>query len=281
MIDLGESDARYVSSSILSKMIKEYHDKAKDLLPFLKKETNFQEISNDQTIEKTMDEVYRHVEPIVINVRSGDNQETLCNSIVTNLQEEGFLNLDVEQLRECEMKRKTLIGLEMIQHLHRDKNIPASMVVKMLNKIVYNGQESINKFILSNFPKQIDQVKEFELNCSKLAAILYPTGQGSTVDISSRELQNFNIESLFQKQSRLKTMNQWSSQLFQEKLGNKVEYGVACGQPNSGIVDLVKLMVENQGYTVLDMAKCQEQLKASMGTEEEPFEGEVPVANVE
>ena len=35
MIDLGEDHPKYVASSILSKMIKEYHDNAKDLLPFL------------------------------------------------------------------------------------------------------------------------------------------------------------------------------------------------------------------------------------------------------
>ena len=75
-------------------------------------------------------------------------------------------------------------------------------------------------------------------------------------------------------------MNQWSSQLFQEKLGNKVEYGISCGQPHSGIEDLVKLMADNQGYTVLDMQKIQEAVKASLGTEEEPFEGEVPIADV-
>jgi adenylate kinase family enzyme len=192
-----------------------------------------------------MEQVYRHVEPTVINVRPGDKMDELCAEIITNLEKEGFLKLDAENLRECEMKRKTNIGIEMIQHLHRDKNIPASMVVRMLNKIIYNGQESVNKFILSNFPEQIDQVKEFEQNCCKMAAIIYPTGQGSIVDIAQRDLQNFNIESLFQKQSRLKTMNQWSSQLFQEKLGNKTEYGIACGQPNSGVDDLVKLMASN------------------------------------
>ena len=61
-----------------------------------------------------MEQVYRHVEPTVINVRPGDKQEELCADIVSNLQNEGFLNLDVENLRECEMKRKTNIGIEMI-----------------------------------------------------------------------------------------------------------------------------------------------------------------------
>jgi len=41
MIDLGENHPQYVSSSILSKQIKAYHEHAKDLLPFLEKETCF------------------------------------------------------------------------------------------------------------------------------------------------------------------------------------------------------------------------------------------------
>ena len=105
--------------------------------------------------------------------------------------------MDVTALTSCEMERKTDIGNEFIKLLKADKNIPASMKVKMLNKIIYSGQASINKFILSNFPEQIDQAKEFELNCSKIAAIIYPTNQGSTVEISNKELSMFNIDSLF------------------------------------------------------------------------------------
>jgi len=73
------------------------------------------------------------------------------------------------------MERKTAIGQEFIKILKADKNIPANMKVKMLNKIIYSGQVALNKFILTNFPEQIDQAKEFELNCSKIAAIIYPT----------------------------------------------------------------------------------------------------------
>jgi hypothetical protein len=48
MIDLGEDHPQYVSSSILSKQIKAYHEVAKNLLQQLEKETNFQYISTDQ-----------------------------------------------------------------------------------------------------------------------------------------------------------------------------------------------------------------------------------------
>jgi len=47
MINLTESHPLYVSSSILSKQIKAYHEHAKELLPFLEKETCFQNISTD------------------------------------------------------------------------------------------------------------------------------------------------------------------------------------------------------------------------------------------
>ena len=75
MIDLGENHPQYVSSSILSKQIKEFHDHAAELVPFLKSETAFQCINTDQDLSKTMEEVFRHVEPCVINVRPGKNTE--------------------------------------------------------------------------------------------------------------------------------------------------------------------------------------------------------------
>jgi len=75
MIDLGENHPHYVSSSILSKQIKEFHDHAAELVPFLRDQTSFQCINTDQDLSKTMEEVFRHVEPCVINVRPGKNQE--------------------------------------------------------------------------------------------------------------------------------------------------------------------------------------------------------------
>jgi adenylate kinase family enzyme len=103
-----------------------------------------------------MEEVYRHIEPSVINVRSGKN-EALQEEIIKNLStNHGYVNLDVTQLTSYEMERKTAIGQEFIKIVKSDKNIPANLKVKMLNKIIYSGQVSLNKFILTNFPEQID-----------------------------------------------------------------------------------------------------------------------------
>ena len=229
-----------------------------------------------------MEEIYRHIEPTVINVRPGKNSDGLQATIIEKLSaDHGYVNLDVTDLTSAEMERNTVIGQEFIKIVKADKNIPANMIVRMLNKIVYCGQRSLDKFILCNFPEQIDQVKEFEASCSKIAAIVYPTNNGPTVEISNKELPMFTIESLFQKEFRLKTMNEWSFQLFNEKLGNKIEFGLLVGKSLSGKSVVAKLLSENNGYTIIEMAKISEEAKSRLGTEEEPFEGDVPISEVE
>ena len=151
----------------------------------------------------------------------------------------------------------------------------------MLKKIIYCGTPKYNKFILSNFPEIIEQAKEFEKNCAKIAAMIYPTGQGNVVEIKNNNLSQFNIDSVFQKEFRLKTMSEWSMQLFEEKLGNKVEYGIVVGKSNSGKSTIAKQLQTMFDNTVIDMKQVEGKVKAKMGTEEEPFEGEVPIAKVE
>ena len=76
-------------------------------------------------------------------------------------------------------------------------------------------------------------------------------------------------------------MSEWSMQLFEEKLGNKVEFSVIVGKSNSGKTTVAKQLTSMFGSTILDMKVIADKCKAKMGTEEEPFEGEVPIAKVE
>jgi adenylate kinase family enzyme len=71
MIDLGESHPDYVASSILTKKIRIFNEESKLLVPFLKANTTYNEVSTDQEIEKTLNVIYKIIEPCVINVRAG------------------------------------------------------------------------------------------------------------------------------------------------------------------------------------------------------------------
>jgi adenylate kinase family enzyme len=91
----------------------------------------------------------------------------------------------------------------------------------------------------------------------------------------------FNIDSLFQKEFRLKTMSEWDYSIFSEKLGNKTEFGVVVGRSLSGKTTLSQYMASKLGYTVIDMKAVSDKVKGKLRTEDEPFEGEVPIAAVE
>lgn len=243
MIDLGENHPNYVSSSILSKKIKKYHDDCAELLPFLKSSSNLIEIDTNQPLDKSMEEVYRNVEPLVIHIRAGASPE-LRNEIVEKLSKQhGFINLDVEKCMRGENDRGTAIGLQLRKLVEQAKIIPGDLIVKMLKMIIYCGTPAQNKFILTNFPDMIEQAKEFEQKCSKIAAMIYPTGSGSIVEIKNNNLSLYNIDSLFQKEFRLKTMNEWSYQLFDEKLGNKVDYVILIGKSLAGKTTVAKKLV--------------------------------------
>jgi adenylate kinase family enzyme len=202
MLELGEDHPAYVPSSILSKKIKKYHDDCKELLPFLKSATNFIEVNTDQALDKSMEEVYRNTEPLIIHVRpgaaaSGDLRREIVSQLTSLPADQRFINLDVDKIQRGENERGTLVGQELQNLVAQSKVAPADLTVRMLNKIIYCGQPSQTRFILSSFPDIIDQAQEFEKNCSKIAAMIYPTSQGATVEIKGNNLTLHNIDSLF------------------------------------------------------------------------------------
>lgn len=159
MLELGEANPGYVPSSILSKKIKKYHDDSKELLPFLAESTNLVDVNTDQALDKSMEEVYRNIEPLVIHVRPGaGGGNELRREIVEKLSaEHGFVNLDVDKIQRGENERGTNVGKELQRLVEQSKVVPAETTVRMLNKIIYSGQPSQDKFILSSFPDIIDQ----------------------------------------------------------------------------------------------------------------------------
>lgn len=131
--------------------------------------------------------------------------------------------------------------------------IPAEMIVRMLRKIIYSGDASKVNFILTSFPDIIEQAKEFEVNCSKIKSVVYCTSKNPLVEIKNNNLSLFNIDSYFQKDHRLRTMNKWDHNLFLDKLGNTTEFGVVIGDQMSGKTTICNYIEQNYGYIVIDM----------------------------
>lgn len=91
----------------------------------------------------------------------------------------------------------------------------------------------------------------------------------------------FNIDALFQKEFRLKTMSNWDYQAFNELISEKVDFSIMLGKPLTGKTFLCKLLEKYLGFKIIDMKALEEVARKKLGTEEEPFEGDVPVPEVE
>lgn len=151
----------------------------------------------------------------MIHIRPGANSNTLRKEIVEALvASHEYCNLDVNSLIRDENERKTSIGIEINQMVSSNKIIPAEMIVRMLKRIIYSGDLSKKKFILTSFPDIIEQAKEFEANCAKISCVFYCNSGSEYVEIKNNNLSLFNIDSYFQKEYRLKTLNYWDYELF-------------------------------------------------------------------
>jgi hypothetical protein len=86
---------------------------------------------------------------------------------------------------------------------------------------------------------------------------------------------------MFQKDFKLKTMKKWDPNTFLDFLGQKVNWALVTGREYSGRAMVAAELGNMMRSKVIDMNKISEDCKKKMGTEEEPFEGEVPIKKVE
>lgn len=81
------------------------------MIPFLKANTNYVQVNSEKTIQNTLEQFYKILEPQVIHIRPGANSNDLRKEITEKLtREHDFCNLDINSLIRDENERKTLIG---------------------------------------------------------------------------------------------------------------------------------------------------------------------------
>lgn len=80
---------------------------------------------------------------------------------------------------------------------------------------------------------------------------------------------------------KLKTIKEWNFKEFEEKLNGRHQFGFIVGKSLSGKSTIAKFMSDKLGYNLIDMKAETDELRKAKGTDGEPFEGEIPVHEVE
>lgn len=153
MLMAGENSPGYIPSATLSSMIADYNKNAEEIVPFMKQVTQVHEICSERPTEIVFNELCRVVEPVVVRVRSGLENEDLRTEIVNNLvSQEGYRKLEVYQLVRDEASRHTAIGQSFGERLKLEQSISPNEISLMLRKIIYSGNKRGEKFVLTEFP---------------------------------------------------------------------------------------------------------------------------------
>jgi hypothetical protein len=283
MIQLGEGHAGYLPSTLLSKKIKMFNERCVSLLPYLRKACSLHEICTEKTFETACQQICKVVEPTIIHCRNGlseaskEQQKAIEEELVNS---QGFKLLDVEVLRESEEKRCTELGKCLKMHKHPSDPKP-SHVVEMLKRCIFNGGCD-DKFLLVNFPLSPEQANFFESQCAKISAIVYTSAnKGEKCVEVPGNMAVANLDAVFQKDFRLKTMREWDAEQFSAFLGQKIDWAVVVGRSLSGKSEVAKELCSLVRGKVINMANISAAVAKTLGTEDEPFEGEVPCDKVE
>ena len=77
------------------------------------------------------------------------------------------------------------------------------------------------------------------------------TEEGPQVKIINNEPSLFNIDSMFQKEYRLKTMSEWNSRTFDQHMGKTTLWGLVSGRKYSGKTTIAtKIANLRNGYVL-------------------------------
>lgn len=287
MISLAQADGSYQASAILSKKIRHYNENSARLLPYLQAATNLRAVNTEQTFATAFEQLCSYVEPTVLLVRPGGaaNAYEVRQQIIEELKStKGFVELNVFMLIKEESERHTEVGTEINEQISAGKDYQRDLdhlIVRMLKRNIYSGIEGRDKFILTDFPDTIKQAQSLEESCSKITAVIFAAGADGVVEIIENGLSMESIDSLLQKEHRLKPMRGWDEATFTEHLGNKTEWGVVIGQSLSGKTLVAGMVAEVANGKVIDLVKTAEAIRPRLATEDGEFEGRIPDAEVE
>jgi hypothetical protein len=70
-----------------------------------------------------------------------------------------------------------------------------------------------------------------------------------------------NLDAVFQKQYRLKTMREWSPETFKNVMGQSIQWCLIIGKPLSGKGELAKIFAPMVGGKIIAMATIAEDVR--------------------
>jgi len=116
MFSLGENHPDYLHSAILAKEVSDYNQRSKKLLPMLKNNCATFTVESSQALNQSIKQARKCIEPTLVHLRHSGSENSIekKEEIRSNLVEQGYIELNVNDLVREEMDRRTDLGNKLL-----------------------------------------------------------------------------------------------------------------------------------------------------------------------
>lgn len=270
MRKLGIHDKSYIGCSELNKLLTDFEFK-KDHLEFLRKKSgkNFLELNVNKTFKLVVEDLMSLIAPNIL-ILNNDNSGVETKSLLLNYFREklNFQIIDVEKIIKEYIARNHTLGKLIEDSLKSGQNnVPNSLKLEALKPIIFN--EKNNKFILSNYPDNLEDITDFEEKVCKVLRYVY-ISKNTPLNL---KIENSQIEIYFKKNNRffIYTMDDINEYVIDDILNVNRDFNIAYGLPFAGDALINSHLEKNYKHKVIDLVKFIEQIKiAKAGPEGDP-----------
>ena len=234
---------------------------------YLKDNQNYQILNGLQTSDQQFQAILGAINPHLLVAINAENQE-LATSVLAKLEgEQGYINLDYNQLVEDERRR----GL----HLHAGTELSQARFLSLFRRVIYGQAKQNRKYLLSNVPNDFNLIKELNDNICKFQKLLYFTN--SDAGNPENQMTSFDkawsdIIGYYHSRNILVPIGVDDVDLVNFNIERRTRYGLVVGPLGVGKTKIARQLKKREIVKLYRLEKYKNHLAKRLSTDDEPVD---------
>ena len=250
-------DPNCISSSDLNKLLYEFEQK-KPFYEFLKSDSKVEEVNVNNHKILTIKQMVKQLQPYCAYIES--QQDSAKEELINKLSDKyGYKEIFLPKIIENAIKRKFIEKSE-------DNDYSLELKIKLIRSLVFS--EKNKKLILSSFPTNMQELREFENNLCYISKYIILTENHTLSSINNED----SIAVYCYKNNLLTSLNPkyLNEYKIEECLDMTKDINIVYGLPQSGKTTIAKHLKDKYNFELLDFKELTEKVKKTKIDPENP-----------
>ena len=250
-------DPNYISSSELNKLLYEFEQK-KPFYEFLKSDSKVEEVNVNNHKILTIKQMIKQLQPYCAYIES--QQDSAKEELINKLSDKyGYKEILLPKIIEKAISRKIIEKSE-------DNEYSLELKIKLIRSLIFS--EKNKKLILSSFPTNMVELKEFENNLCYISKYIILTENHTLSSINNED----SIAVYCYKNNLLTSLNPkyLNEYKIEECLDMTKDINIVYGLSQSGKTTIAKHLKDKYNFELLDFKELTEKVKKTKVDPENP-----------